>query len=267
MKVGDLLAVGRTADVHAYGADLVIKIPGPETPAHWAELEAELSTAAHRHGLPAPSVQDITVINGRTCVVFERVHGPSMWQRMIDDPSQVESLAAEMVGVQRMIHAAGIPEGVPDLTSRLQTKVAACSAIDEHERIEAERLVTELPRGAALLHGDLHPGNVLLGPDGPVVIDWFDAAIGHPVADVIRSSLLLRLGFEGGDQQSLPSATRSLLRRTHAAYVGAWRSSVELDSSLTGQWDPILALTRISEGHEETAPLLELWNNRRLAAV
>lgn len=267
MNVGELLAVGRTADVHAFGADAVVKIPRPETPGHWARLEAELSTAVHRHGLPAPGVIDVTTIEGRECVVFERVHGPSMWQRLLEDQTQVETLAVEMVGVQRMIHAAGIPEGVPDLTSRLRSKVSACSAISESERNEADGLVPALPRGAALLHGDLHPGNVLLGPDGPVVIDWFDAAIGHPVADVIRSSLLLRLGFEGGEQRSLPSATRSLLRRTHAAYVDAWRSSLELDVASMGQWEPILALARISEGHEETAPLLALWDSRQLAAV
>jgi len=266
MTVGELLAVGRTADVHAYGTDSVIKIPGPDTPLHWAELEAEFSTAVHRHGLPAPAVRDLAVIDGRTCVVFERVHGPSMWQAMIEDSSRVEPLTAEIVRLQQMIHAAGIPHGMPDLASRLRSKVSACSAIVEGERVEADRIVTELPRGAALLHGDLHPGNVLLGPDGPVVIDWFDAAIGHPVADVIRSSLLLRLGFDGDDQRSVSGATRALLRRTHAAYVEAWRTSIELESALLQEWEPVLALARISEGHEETAPLLELWN-RRLVRV
>jgi len=267
MKVGELLAVGRTADVHAFGTDAVVKVPGPETPGHWAQIEADISTAVHRHGLPTPAVRDVMTIDGRECIVFDRIQGPTMWQRMLEQPTEVEALATEMVGLQRMIHAAGIPEGVPDLTSRLQSKTSACSAITEGERDEAAHLVAGLPRGAALLHGDLHPGNVLLGPDGPVVIDWFDAAIGHPVADVIRSSFLLRLGFEGGTQQSLPDATRSLLDQTHAAYVHTWRTSIELETNALKQWEPVLALARISEGHEETAPLLELWNRREMASA
>lgn len=267
MNVGELLAVGRTADVFAFGNDAVVKIPRPDTPSHWAEIEADLSTAVHGHGLPAPAVKDVIVVDGRTCVVFDRVHGPSMWQRMLEDPAQAEQLVAEMVAVQRMIHASGIPEAIPDLSSRLHSKVFACSAISGDERVEAERLVTDLPRGAALLHGDLHPGNVLLGPDGPMVIDWFDASIGHPVADVVRSSLLLRLGFEGGHRQSMPSATNAVLSGAHTAYVAAWDASIQLDSVVTRRWEPVLALARISEGHEETAPLLELWNSRQMVAA
>lgn len=267
MNVGELVAVGRTADVHAFGNDAVVKIPRPDTPAHWAEIEADLSTAVHRHGLPAPAVRDVIVVDRRTCVVFDRVHGPSMWQRMLEEPAQAAHLVAEMVAVQRMIHTSGIPAAIPDLSSRLRSKVFACSAISADERIEAEQLVTGLPRGAALLHGDLHPGNVLLGPDGPMVIDWFDASIGHPVADVVRSSLLLRLGFEGGHRQSMPKATSAVLSGAHTSYVAAWETSVQLDSAVTRRWEPVLALARISEGHEETAPLLELWNSREMVTA
>lgn len=267
MRVGELIAVGRTADVHAFGSSDVVKMLRPDTPSHWAELEAMSSEAIHRHGLPVPSVRDLTQIDGRASIVFERIDGPSMWQRMLDDPSQIDALTAELVSVQRMIHSAGIPTGVPDLTARLRSKVSACSVIDESERGEARRIADELPRGAALIHGDLHPGNVLLGRNGPIVIDWFDATIGHPVADVVRSSLLLRLGFEGGPQRDLAVLTRSALRRSHGAFVEAWRPSLALESDLVRRWEPILALARISEGAlDETAPLLQLWNDRPVAA-
>ena len=43
----------------------------------------------------------------------------------------------------------------------------------------------------ALIHGDLHPGNVVLGPDGPVLIDWSDGAVGHPFIDL--PTFLLRV--------------------------------------------------------------------------
>jgi hypothetical protein len=44
--------------------------------------------------------------------------------------------------------------------------------------------------GAALVHFDLHPENVLLGPDGPVVIDWTNARGGDPDADVALTWLI-----------------------------------------------------------------------------
>jgi aminoglycoside phosphotransferase (APT) family kinase protein len=43
----------------------------------------------------------------------------------------------------------------------------------------------EIPfEGNRLIHLDLHPGNVLLSPRGPVVIDWTNARAGAPALDV-----------------------------------------------------------------------------------
>lgn len=42
------------------------------------------------------------------------------------------------------------------------------------------------PRHSALIHGDLHPGHMLLKPDGSVVgvLDWTEAAVGDPGRDL-----------------------------------------------------------------------------------
>jgi serine/threonine protein kinase len=44
--------------------------------------------------------------------------------------------------------------------------------------------------GRRLVHLDLHPDNVLLGPDGPVLIDWTNARGGDPDADVALTWLI-----------------------------------------------------------------------------
>jgi aminoglycoside phosphotransferase (APT) family kinase protein len=44
----------------------------------------------------------------------------------------------------------------------------------------------ELPNGNVICHGDFHPKNVLITTEGPVIIDWADATLGHPLADVDR---------------------------------------------------------------------------------
>jgi len=42
-----------------------------------------------------------------------------------------------------------------------------------------------------LCHGDYHPENVLMTRTGTLIIDWFTATCGNPLADVARTSLLL----------------------------------------------------------------------------
>lgn len=45
--------------------------------------------------------------------------------------------------------------------------------------------------GARLVHRDLHPENVLLGPAGPVLIDWTNAGPGDPAMDAALTWLIL----------------------------------------------------------------------------
>jgi hypothetical protein len=45
-------------------------------------------------------------------------------------------------------------------------------------------------RDGRLVHFDLHPENVIVGPDGPVLIDWTNGHAGDPDADVAMTWLI-----------------------------------------------------------------------------
>ena len=64
----------------------------------------------------------------------------------------------------------------------------------------------------ALLHGDMHPGNVARGPDGYVYFDWTDCALGHPFLDVIAIDLA------GADRD-----------RLRDAYLAEWSGLAPVD--------------------------------------
>jgi aminoglycoside phosphotransferase (APT) family kinase protein len=62
---------------------------------------------------------------------------------------------------------------------------------------------------ARVLHLDLHPDNVLLGPIGPVLIDWRNTQEGPPELDVAMSALILAQVAVG--DTDLATLARSLL--------------------------------------------------------
>lgn len=45
--------------------------------------------------------------------------------------------------------------------------------------------------GARLVHRDLHPENVIMGPAGPVLIDWTNAGAGDPAMDLALTWLIM----------------------------------------------------------------------------
>ncbi len=263
MELGAKIGAGRTSDVYAYGAGAVVKVPQDGVPKHWAALEARSTSAVRRLGLPVPEVKEMVEIDGRPAIVFERIAGDSLWSHMLADPGAIEAHAQEFAKIHRTLQSAGIPTDVPDLIDRMCIKVDAVEQLTEAERAEANDRAHRLPRGAALLHGDFHPGNVLMSPSGPVIIDWFDATVGHPVADVVRSTILLSPPPDGMDSPHLPGATAELVDAIRPTYLREFGALLANSEGSLDTWRAVVAASRLSEGAEANeSVLLKLWAGR-----
>lgn len=259
-RLGQLVAVGRTSDVFEFGPGAVVKVPRPTVPPNWAADEAEFTAAVRLLGAPAPAVLDVVQVQERDAIVFERVWGPSMLDLILDDPRKAAEYGQGLASVHRQILRAGLPVAVPGLVGRMRKKIIEIKQFSESERDRALHVLEGLPRGATLLHGDLHPGNVLMSPAGPVAIDWFDAAIGHPVADVVRSSLLIRPFDSVVERPHMPEVARPVLRELHESYVLAMHDVLALPRDELCQWEAVVAASRLAEEAEtDEAPLLALW--------
>lgn len=262
-SVGEFVASGRTSEVFAYGTDSVVKVPRPGVPEEWSAYEARLTDAVRSRGVAAAEVRGLVEVDGRQAIVFERLDGLSMWQHMLDKPQDAPALARDLVAIHRDILRSGLPGGMPDLVQRMSGKVQIVAQLSNDERAEAVRMVDGLPRGAALLHGDLHPGNVLMSSRGPVVIDWFDSAIGHPVADVVRTSLLLRASDSGTPLPHLPSASSGLLQQVLDNYLDGFREVLGQEESRLKVWEATVAASRMAEhAQADDADLEALWQSR-----
>jgi aminoglycoside phosphotransferase (APT) family kinase protein len=264
--LGDRVARGNTSDVWRWSQGTVVKVLHPGIPRHWAALEADITRRVHEAGLPAPATDGLVEVDGRPGIVFERIDGESMWDRMKASPGRIAVLVEELVDLQTRLQRAGPVDGLPDLVTRLHAKIEAAEPVPAEERREALDLLATLPRASALCHGDLHPANVLMSLRGPVVIDWFDAAEGHPLADHARSSLLMRppasVTFT---HPYLEGATRASLDRLHRAYLAvAGRRGVVGQASFAA-WEAVLAVARMSEP-VPTADLVAIWNGWRASA-
>ncbi len=253
-SLGVLVAEGQTSDVHRFGDGAIVKLLKATTPRSWAADEAAFTRAVDQVGLPVPGVFDLVEVDGRPGIVFEQVTGPSMWQRMMERPSDVDALIGELVDLQRAVHDATIPDGLPSLVERTRAKVADVAEFDDADRVRAAVLLREVPTGASVLHGDLHPGNVLLGADGPVLIDWFDASVGHRAGDIERTSMLLSpSGLT--DLRHLPGANGDVVARAHRAYLDA-----QEDEPSRRVWRALVVASRLAERTDlDSAGLLAQW--------
>src|SRR5262249_24371676 len=84
---------------------------------------------------------------------------------------------------------------LPRVGGMLGKRATTVGKLTQAQRRVILRVLETLPDADALCHGDYHPDNVLLSARGPLVIDWENAALGDPLADVARTLLLFRTSF------------------------------------------------------------------------
>jgi aminoglycoside phosphotransferase (APT) family kinase protein len=254
---GDVVARGSRSVVHAYGRGAVIKVPKPATPASWIRAEAEYVEAVRAVGAPAPSLLGVEQVFGRPASVWERVEGPSLWQEVVDRPDRSADVGRRLADVQLALFELLPPVTLPDQRDRLISKIRLSAAnLDASLGVALELLParTGTPR---LCHGDLHPSNVIVSRDGPVIVDWFDASRGDRVADVARSSLTL-LAHGATTPSHLPGSDPRTLGVLTQAYLSRLQESLDFSPGLLSRWQAINAAARLAEGMPPE-PLLEVW--------
>ena len=100
-----------------------------------------------------------------------------------------------------------------------------------------------LPDGQAVCHGDLHPRNVLMSPQGPVMIDLLASSRGNPAADVARSLLVMMAGHDWDTAR-----VRNLRRQFRTAYLHRYCFSMRIWPEEVHRWRVPQAAARLGEG-------------------
>lgn len=156
--LGPPLATGRDGDVYEFGPGLVLR---RARDGRVIEGEARTIEYVRARGMPVPAIHEVRA--GGTEIVMERIDGPTMLDAFARRPWQIERHADVLADLHRRLHAIDAPDWLPQLPDG----------------------------GDRVVHLDLHPLNVLYGPEGPVLIDWPNAARGRPETDLAQTWLII----------------------------------------------------------------------------
>jgi aminoglycoside phosphotransferase (APT) family kinase protein len=262
--LGDVVARGSRSALHAYGRGAVVKVPKPTGPDNWmAEdwilCEARYAEAARAAGAPAARLLGIESIDGRPASVWERIEGETLWQQVLDRPERSIEAGRRLAELQLALFALVAPVGLPSQYGRLVSKIRVAAARVDPEVARAVDLIPARAGRLRLCHGDLHPSNVILSREGPVIVDWYDASRGDAVADVARTCMTL-LGDGGAGPRHLPGSDGSMLESLTDAYLERLWEPLGLDDERLQLWQGINAVARMAEGLASRT-LFEVWEH------
>ena len=153
--LGPKLAEGRDSEIFEHGPGRVLR---RSRDGRSLVGEAEIMRYVLDAGYPVPRVHEA----GEGYLVMDRVDGPSLLDVAVRHPWRLGEYGRLLADLHRRLHELPAPPGLP---------------------------AAGVP-GDRLLHRDLHPLNVLMPEDGPVVIDWANCAAGDPSYDVADTWVL-----------------------------------------------------------------------------
>jgi uncharacterized protein (TIGR02172 family) len=239
------IAEGRTAEIYLWDDQHILKLYRDWCPADWVEYEAQIARAVYEAGIPSPAAGEIVEVNGRRGLIYERLEGVSMLQDMNAHLWMLLKHARSLAELQVQINQKSIT-GLPSYKDRLRHDINNTPHLSPELREKVLDVLSSLPDGKNVCHGDYHPGNVILTTTGPVAIDWMAASLGRPWTDVARTNLLLSIGAKRAGRQvnAIIRAVISLYHRTYLKRYFALRPDNENESS---RWTPVIAAARLNE--------------------
>lgn len=159
---GELIASGRDSDIFEFGRGRILR----RSRDNRSQLaEARTMEFLRWSDYPVPEVFEVSD-DGRD-LVMERIVGPTMVEAGAARPWCIWSLGQELARLHESLHQLAAPSWVP---------------------------AAPIGAGDRLVHMDLHPLNILMSADGPMVIDWTNASSGDPLVDVALTWALIASG-------------------------------------------------------------------------
>jgi Ser/Thr protein kinase RdoA (MazF antagonist) len=152
-----------------------------------AEREYAIIQAAAKAGVNLPRVVAFDTWNGRRAMLMEWCLGETLFQAIQIRPEETGNIGYLLGKAQAALHRIDIE--IPALAG--EEWVTRLGPVDPELR---ERLLGREQQPSRLLHLDFHPLNVMVH-DGAIgcVLDWNNAALGDPRADVARTWAILNL--------------------------------------------------------------------------
>ncbi|TQR45942.1 phosphotransferase [Paenibacillus popilliae] len=198
ITLGNKIGEGGCSEVFDIGNKQIIKLAKENTSIEAAKREYLNNSIAWECGLSVPQPFDLTEVDGRPGIIVEHIIGETMMERIIKSAIKNDEIiqddirltAQQLYNVHKTLFAG---HELPNQKNVIKSHILSVNYLTAHEKESVISLLDSLPTRQCMCHGDPNPGNIMIKNDGKaVLIDWSNATVGNPEADIAEYILMIR---------------------------------------------------------------------------
>jgi hypothetical protein len=219
------------------------------------EWEYKQSLAAWQAGASRQKPHELVQIDGKDAIIYDYLEG----QVLLDVMRAHMVNAVDFICRMADCHAV-LMKGTCTTLNRLKDSlghaISRAPHLEEAQRALLLKGLEGMPDGDHVLHGDLHPMNIIINDGKLDAIDWMTATRGDPAADICRSWFMIRHSVQREDRNLADKIGRlSVSILAGNAYLNRVLKSSGAKKSAVKRWLPFVAAGRLCEERPATEVL------------
>lgn len=160
----------------------------------FVKKEFDISSIIYGFNVPTAKPYDLYECDGVYGASYEFLHGDTMLDAIANGADVSENIKC-LAEIGKQIHSKKVDKTIFPKASKLLEDLLAHMKnwLDENQINHIAELIASIPEYDIFIHGDFHPGNIIIHNGKPMLIDVGGAGHGHPVFDLLSMYRMMKM--------------------------------------------------------------------------
>ena len=204
-----ILGQGGNGTVYRLDDETIVKVYSAEHSLEVIDRERAYAKAAFVAGIPTAIAFDTVKVGDRYGVIYEAMNSDTLGHAIANEPERRDEYIMKYAQLAKQLHTTTIEDGSVASLKDLLMKRAEDPMLKEfctQEEIDTlKAIVVAMKVCDTLVHGDLHPGNIMLDNGELMLIDMGDLTRGVPIYDIASIYRDLLVGSKSSPETTAQS--------------------------------------------------------------